>query len=106
MRRHVDQCALVMLTVNFDERCAQHLERLCADRLIIDKGPGAAIGELHPAQDELVVCLDVVGGQDRAHGVAVRKLESGRHLTLLGAMTHQREIAARAERKREGIEQN
>ena len=36
------------------------LQRLHADRLIVDEGAGAAVGELHAAQDQLVVGVDVV----------------------------------------------
>ncbi len=33
-------------------------------------------------------------------------VESGDHLTVLGALAHQRRLAARAERQRKGVEQD
>ena len=38
--------------------------------------------------------------------MVARKLEGGGHLPLLGTLAHQRGVAAGAERKRKGIEQN
>ncbi len=38
--------------------------------------------------------------------MALRHIEHGRHLALLGAMTDQGGIAAAAQRQREGVEQN
>ncbi len=104
--RHVDQRALVVLAVNLDQRGAQRLQGLRAHRLIIDEGAGAAVAELHAAENQLVLGGNVVGGDQRAHGMAVGQLERGRHLPLLGAVTHQRHVAARAERKGEGVEQD
>ena len=80
--------------------------RLHAHRLVVDEGAGAAVGELHPAQDQLVLGRDVVGGQQRADRMAGGQLEGGGHLPLLGAVAHQRGVAARAERQREGVEQD
>ena len=51
--RGIDQRALVMLAVDFDQRGADRLQGLHADRLIVDEGAGAAVGELHAAQDHL-----------------------------------------------------
>ncbi len=39
-------------------------------------------------------------------GCGGRQLEDSGHLALLGAVAHQRGVAARAERQREGIEQD
>ena len=60
MGRGIDQRAVVMLAVDFDQRRAEAFQRLHADRLIVDEGAGAAVGELHAAQDQLVLGLDVV----------------------------------------------
>ena len=51
--RGIDQRALVMLAVDLDQRRADRLQGLHADRLIVDEGAGAAVGQLHPAQDHL-----------------------------------------------------
>ena len=82
------------------------MQRLHADRLVVDEGAGAAVGELHAAQDQFVLGRNVVGGHERARRMRRRQLEGRGHLSLLGAMAHQGGIAARAERQREGIEQD
>ena len=58
----VDQRAGVMLAVDFDQRRAEALQRLHADRLVVDEGAGAAVGELHAAQDQRLVGGDVALG--------------------------------------------
>ena len=49
----IDQRALVMLAVDLDQRGADRLQRLHADRLVVDEGAGAAVGELDAAEDHL-----------------------------------------------------
>ena len=56
----IDQSALVVLAVDLDQRDAELFHHLHADRLIVDEGAGAPVGELHAAQDELVLGRDVV----------------------------------------------
>ena len=102
----VDQRALVVLTVDLDQRLPEAFEHLHAERLVVDEGPGAAVGELYAAQDQLVLRGDVVDGKDRARGMAGRHVETGGHLPLFGAMAHQGGVAARAERERERVEQD
>ena len=106
MGRGVDQRAVVVLAVDLDQRRAERPQRLHAHRLVVDEGAGAAVGELHAPQDQLVVGLDAVVGDQRAHRMVARQLERRRHLPLLRAMAHQRGVAARAERQREGIQQD
>ena len=55
MGRGIDQRALVVLAVDLDQRRAEALEHLHADRLVVDEGARAAVGELHAAQDQLVL---------------------------------------------------
>ena len=62
MGRGIDQRALVMLAVNLDQRRADRLQGLHADRLIVDEGAGAAVGELHAAQDHLAGVVEAVVG--------------------------------------------
>ena len=65
--RGIDQRALVMLAVNFDQRRADRFQGLHADRLVVDEGAGAAVGELHPAQDHLAgsqIVVEPVVGKD------------------------------------------
>ena len=51
----IDQRALVVLAVDLDQRLAQLLHHLHAHRLVVDEGAGAAVGELHAAQDQVVL---------------------------------------------------
>ena len=102
----VDQGALVMLPMDLDQRGAQKPQGLDADGLVIDEGARAAVRELHAAQDQLIVGLDVVCRRQSAHRVGARQVEGGGHLPFLGTVAHQRNVAAGAERQRKGIEQD
>ena len=104
--RSVDQRALVMLSMDLDQRRPQLLEDLRAHRLVVDEGARAAVDKLDPAQDQLVLGRDVVLAQQRARRMSRRQLEGRRHLPLLGTVTHQGGISARPERQREGVEQD
>ena len=75
MGRGIDQRAVVMLAVDFDQSRAEAFERLHADRLVVDEGAGLAVGELHAAQDQGVLGLDAVLLQQRPGryaGAAIR----------------------------------
>ena len=63
--RGIDQRARVVLAVDFHQRGAELLQRLHAHRLVVDEGPGPAVGELHAAQDQRLVGSDVVVGEQR-----------------------------------------
>ena len=63
MGRGIDQRALVVLAVNLDQGGAERLECLHADRLVVDEGTGAAIGELHAAQDHFTGIVETVVDQ-------------------------------------------
>ena len=104
--RGIDQRALVMLAVNFHQRRADRFQGLYADRLVVDEGAGAAVGELHAAQDHLAVVLEPVVGKDGGGRMAFRHVEYRGDLPLLDAVTDQARIAAAAERQRKGIEQD
>ena len=102
----IEQRAVVMLAVNFDQRRTEALEHLHADRRVVDEGAGAAVGKLHATQDQFVFRRNVVGRQQRARGMAGGDVEGRDHLPLLGALAHQPRVAAPAQRQREGIEQD
>ena len=59
VRRGVDQRAGIVLAVDLHQRRAERLQGLHADRLVVDEGAGAAVGELHAAQDQRLVGGDV-----------------------------------------------
>lgn len=107
----VDQRALVVLAVDLHQRRADRLERLHADRLVVDEGAGAAVGKLDAAQDQFAGFVDLtvveaIGLEDRECRMGLGDIEAGGDLAVLGAVADQRGIAAAAERQREGIEQN
>ena len=106
MRGGIDQRALVMLAVNLDQRAADRFQRLHRDRLVVDEGAGAAIGELHAAQDHFTGVVEAVVGEDRGRRMPLRHIEHGDDLALLRAVAHQAGVAAAAERQRKGIEQD
>ena len=106
MGRGIDEGALVVLAVNFHQSRAERAQHLHADRLVVDEGAGAAVGELHAPHDQLVLAGKIVVGQHAARRMVFGDVEGGDHLALLGALAHQRRVAARAERQREGVEQD
>ncbi len=87
-----------MLAVNFDQRRTERAQHLHADRLIVDEGARAAIGELNAPHDQFVFGAKIVLGEDAAGRMIGGKLEGGGDLALLRAGTHQRRFAAGAER--------
>ena len=106
MAGRVDQCAVVMLAVDLDQSLPHLAQQLDADADVVDEGAAPAVGPLHAPQDEPVLGLDAVLGQEREHGMALGKLENRRHLALSLALAHERSIAATADGEREGIEQD
>ncbi len=109
MGRGIDKGALVVLAVDFHQCRAERAQHLHADRLIVDEGAGAAVGELHAPHDQFVVAprpRQIVVGQHAARRVVLGDVERGDHLALFGALAHQRRVAACAERQRKGIEQD
>ena len=106
MGRGIDQRARVVLAVDLDQRRAERLQRLDAHRLVVDEGAGAAVGELHAAQDQRLARGDVAFSQQRARRMPGRQFEHRGDLALLRALAHQRGVAAGAQRQRKGIEQD
>ncbi|MEY9230287.1 hypothetical protein ABIF78_002610 [Bradyrhizobium japonicum] len=102
----IDQRALVMLAVDLDQGATDRLQRLHADRLVVDERAGAAVGELHPAENHLAGIIQAVLGQNPHRRVIFGDIEDGGDLPLLRAMAHEAGVAAAAERQRKGIEQD
>ena len=95
-----------MLAVDFHQRHAELAHDLHTDRLIVHERAGAAVRELHPPHDHLVLRGEIILGQDASRRMILGDLESRNHLAMLGAFAHQRRFAARAERQRKRIEQD
>ncbi len=106
VRRGVDQRALVMLAVNLDQRRANRLQGLHADRLVVDEGAGTAVGKLHPAQDHLTGIVEPVVAEDRLGRMTLGDIEHRGDLPLFDAVTDEAGVAAAAERQRERIEED
>ncbi len=107
VRRSVDERALVMLAVDLDQARADFAEQRDRHDLVVDVGAAPPIGTLHAAQDHVAIGgVDAAFGEQRANGMLRRYVEGGGDVTLRRARAHQRRIAARAERQREGIEQD
>ena len=65
-RRGIDQGAVVVLAVDFDQGVADRAQGLDADRLVIDEGAAAAVGHLHAAQDQVALDVEALfGGGNR-----------------------------------------
>ena len=83
-----------MLAVDLDQRRTDRFQGLHADRLVVDEGAGAAVGELHATQNHFARFLrtrvvESVLGQDLCRRMALGDVEGGRHLALLRAMAHE-----------------
>ncbi len=85
----VDQRAVIVLAVDLDQHRTELPHHLHADRLVVDEGARAAVGKLHPAQDQFVLGGDVVGGEDLARRMLGGDLEHGGDLPLLQPLAHQ-----------------
>ena len=106
MRRRIDERAVVMLSVDLDQRAGDHAQRLRADGLIVDEGARAPVRHLHAPQHEIAVDVDRLFVRYLSRHMIGRRVEHSRHLPLRLAAAHQRAVAARAEGEREGVEQD
>ncbi len=107
MRGGIHEGALIVLAMDLDQSGADRLHGLHGDRLIVDEGTGAAVGELHAAQNHLAgIVVETVVLENRQCWMAPGQIEHGCHLALFGAVAHQAGIAAATEGQRKGIEKN
>ena len=101
-----DEGTIVVLAVDLDQGLPHLFQQLHADGGVVDQRAGAAVGALHPPQDQGVAPLDAVGGKEGKDGMAGAGLEDGGHLALGRALAHERGIAPGADGQRKGIEQD
>ena len=106
MGRGIGQRALVVLTVDFDQRRGERAQSLCAHAAVVDIGAGAPVGELDAPEDQFVADFDVQPFEQRVGGVALRQFERRRHLALRLPVAHEAAVSARPERQRQRIEKN
>ena len=102
----IDQGAVVVLAMDFDQFAANRLERLHADRLIVDEGAAAPVGHLRAAQDQVAIDGEALFGGGEAGGMVMRRIEDGDHLALRLAGADQTAVAAASESERESVEQD
>jgi hypothetical protein len=102
----IGQRPVIVLAMNFDEVLTDGFENLDADGLIIDKGTGAAIRQLHPPQDQIAFGIKTCVLRDGTGGMGRAKIEYRRDLPLRQSLPHKAAITATAERQGESIEQD
>ena len=102
----VDQGAVVVLAVDLDHELADALQQGGGDRLVVDEGARTAVGQLHAAEDDVLVVGDVVVAQGLPRRMLAGQLQDGHHLAALGTVAHQGRVAAPAEGEGQGIEQD
>jgi hypothetical protein len=106
MRAGIDQRALVMLSVDLDQRAADIAHQRHARRLIVDEHAGAPVRSLYAAENDVAIVVQRILGENRTRRMVTRHVEHGCHLPLRRAMANERCVAARAKRQRERVEQD
>ena len=105
----IEQAAIVMLAVDFDQRAAQIAQQRGGTGLVVDEGAAATIG-LHRAADQQRFAgfdLDaIVGQQQRGAMTGGRRIEAGGNAGLRLPCPDQAAIGAGAERQPQRIEQD
>ena len=95
-----------MLAVDLDDQPPHRLQQPGGNRLVVDEGTGAAIGQLHATQDDVLIVGDGVLAQRLARRMMARQLQHRHHLPALGPCPDQRRVATAAKRQRQRIEQD
>ena len=106
MRGRIDQRAVVMLAVQLHQPGSHGAQGLRADRLIVDAGARPPVGELNALENEVAVDEDVMRRRRQPRGMIRRKIERGDDLPLRLPLPHEAAVAARPERKRQGVEKD
>ena len=74
----VEQAAIVLLAMHFQQQAAQVLQQAHAHRLVIDEGAAAPVAGQGPAQHDLFACASIAWSrQQRPGGMALLRLEHG-----------------------------
>jgi hypothetical protein len=79
----INQRALIMLSVQLDQRAADIAHQGDTGRLVVDEDPRAPIGHLHTAQDDVAIIVDGVLSQHSARRMIGRHIEDRGHLPCL-----------------------
>ncbi|MCY1542767.1 hypothetical protein D9M68_785330 [compost metagenome] len=102
----VNQRAIIVLAVNFDNLPADFLQQGGRYRLVVDEGAGAAISKLHAAQNHIFIVGNGIVAQRGARRMVGGQLQHGDHLAALLPAAHQRRIATPAQRQSQRIKQD
>ncbi len=102
----IDKRAVVVLAVDLDQHLAGLAHQLNAERLVVDKGLGAAVGGLLATEDQVAFVIDAVFAQKLAGTAVQADIEDGGHLALVLAMAHKTAVAAPAKGQRQTVEQD
>ena len=103
----IEQAALLELPLDFDKAVPELAQNADARRLIIDKGPAAAIAAQQSAQhDRVAVAVEPGLAQDRVRGVVATDRKLGGDCRLSGAVAHEPAIGAPPERQSKRIEED
>jgi len=106
MTTRIDERAVVMLTVDLDQRLPYRAQQLHTDGHVIDEGAGAAICGLNATQNERAIGLKSIVGKELQHRMIGRRIEGRGDLALARPVAHQRRVATAADGESEGIEQD
>ena len=102
----IDQRPVVMLAVDFHDLRADPLQQAGRDRLVVDEGAGAPVGELHAPQDDVLVVGNGIVAQRRTRRVVGGQLQHGDHLAALLPAAHQRGVAPAPQRQGQCVQQD
>src|SRR5277367_335436 len=103
MRAWIDERAVVVLAMNFDQFASDRPQSLRGHPLIVDESAAAAIRQLQAPQNKSATGLDVLRLRRDYRLVVPRKFESRADLTLRHAVADQAAIAPCAKRQRKRI---
>ena len=105
----IDQPAIVVLPVQFDQRSGQRAEQRDANRLVVDEGLAAPIGLKLPPDDQRLARFDLDIGLVECfdNGIWQRgELETRGYARPVLARAHQRAVGAVAQYQPERVEQD
>ena len=105
----VDQTAIVVLAVQFDEEARDFAQQADADRLVVDEGLALAVGPELAAHDQRLTILDLDVGIVEPFGERAgqrRKFEARGHAGLVLAAADEPAVGAIAQHEAERVEQD
>ena len=103
----IEQAALLELALDFDQTVAELAQQTDARRLVIDKGPAAAVAAHQPAQhDRLAIAVEPGFAQDRIGRMVLPDREFGADRGFAGAVAHEPRFDAFSQRQPQRIEQD